>query len=862
MANSDMHGFPRSGMPVLKNESDAIALGTLYDRPLKPANFIIDTVGNSRLLGAMTIGGALTGVTSVTMAGAITGATTIAHSGAVTGTVPTLYVPTDGYVLTGSTATGVTSTLVPLGLSPRIRQAASAWDVDSGSAVTTSFYQEVVPYVGNTVNAKLAWTMMQGTINTASEYQAPEIINYYNYGFNVLGNTYGSESLTNGALTSGTSWSAANGFSLTSNTAVYVHNASGGTLTQSSADFAVAVKANRWYRFTWTSSALNTTARCYIDPSGISAERVYLRGTVVTPGTYTTTFKTNSNPGDFILTADSAASGDGFTLDDLSLVEVQSGDVIANGKFTGGGTLGLSIDNVGVVTSDADILVPDEAYGAGWNGSLEVPTKNAIYDKLELFAAGTGIDHGGLTGLADDDHTQYAFLAGRASGQILKGGTGVTDVLALVGTSGNGTLTSQAINFNVGNNGATTAMTILNNTFIGIGYTTPGTTSAGGLTLNSTSRGMEIRSTNTSGYPFIFLRRSDGGTGLDLISDSASTGTSFIENRFDTTGVAFNFRARTAGTPVSIIQALGSGRVCIGGNSTPSARLHIDGSAGVTETGNLFQVTNSAGATAFTLDNSTLKARFYSQGNANHAACGYRGAVGIGIASDADTSSLTLIVNSDAKAYVDNSGNFGVGTANTQSARIHAISTTEQLRLGYDTSNYFSTTVGSTGGVTFNAVGTGASFTFSDYIQLAENTSIRLDQTLSADGTYSGTTIAGTAGATLAFGDLVYLSSSDSRWELADADSNTTSGGVMLGMCVLAAASDGDATIILLNGNIRADTAFPTLTIGAPAYVSTTAGDIQVAQPSGTDDVIQVVGFALTADSLYFNPSPDYITHT
>lgn len=40
--------------------------------------------------------------------------------------------------------------------------------------------------------------------------------------------------------------------------------------------------------------------------------------------------------------------------------------------------------------------------------------------------------------------------------------------------------------------------------------------------------------------------------------------------------------------------------------------------------------------------------------------------------------------------------------------------TTEQLRVGYDASNYLSTTVGSTGGVTFNAVGSGASFTFSD----------------------------------------------------------------------------------------------------------------------------------------------------
>lgn len=35
----------------------------------------------------------------------------------------------------------------------------------------------------------------------------------------------------------------------------------------------------------------------------------------------------------------------------------------------------------------ADQSVPDEAYGVAWNGSVEVPTKNALYDKIELVVA-------------------------------------------------------------------------------------------------------------------------------------------------------------------------------------------------------------------------------------------------------------------------------------------------------------------------------------------------------------------------------------------------------------------------------------------------------------------------------------------
>jgi len=152
--------------------------------------------------------------------------------------------------------------------------------------------------------------------------------------------------------------------------------------------------------------------------------------------------------------------------------------------------------------------------------------------------------------------------------------------------------------------------------------------------------------------------------------------------------------------------------------------------------------------------------------------------------------------------------------------------------------------------------------TLTGNITLGENTSIALDPAGSADGKYSGITVAGTAGAALAFGDLIYLAAVDSRWELADASAASTSGNVMLGICVLAAAADADPTTVLLVGNIRADAAFPALTISAQVYVSETAGDIVVAQPTTTDAVIRVVGRALTADEIFFNPSNDYITHT
>jgi len=45
------------------------------------------------------------------------------------------------------------------------------------------------------------------------------------------------------------------------------------------------------------------------------------------------------------------------------------------------------------------------------------------------------LDHGTLAGLTDDDHTGYARLAGRSSGQTLVGGTGASETLTLSSTA-------------------------------------------------------------------------------------------------------------------------------------------------------------------------------------------------------------------------------------------------------------------------------------------------------------------------------------------------------------------------------------------------------------------------------------------
>lgn len=145
----------------------------------------------------------------------------------------------------------------------------------------------------------------------------------------------------------------------------------------------------------------------------------------------------------------------------------------------------------------------------------------------------------------------------------------------------------------------------------------------------------------------------------------------------------------------------------------------------------------------------------------------------------------------------------------------------------------------------------------------AENVAIVLDAALSADGKYTGIVEDGTAGAALAFGELCYFQTADSRWEKSQAAAaQIATANLRLGMCVLAAAGDASATKMLLIGKIRADSLFPTFTIGAPVYMSAaTAGVVTSTAPTGTTDfTVRKIGWGVTGDELYFNPSNDFIT--
>lgn len=61
------------------------------------------------------------------------------------------------------------------------------------------------------------------------------------------------------------------------------------------------------------------------------------------------------------------------------------------GSLVAAGTTGqLTISSAGALATSSTVSVADDAYAAGWNGSTAVPTKNAVYDKIETLSGGSG----------------------------------------------------------------------------------------------------------------------------------------------------------------------------------------------------------------------------------------------------------------------------------------------------------------------------------------------------------------------------------------------------------------------------------------------------------------------------------------
>lgn len=182
----------------------------------------------------------------------------------------------------------------------------------------------------------------------------------------------------------------------------------------------------------------------------------------------------------------------GSTLTDVFIGQTGGANIHINGLYDSSGDLGIS----GQVLSST-------VTGTNW-------------------ISGSGIDHGALSGLADDDHAQYALLSGRTSGQTLTGGTTTTADLTFKTTSGVGT-TGADMHFLVGNNGATEAITVLNSGRIGFGAPLP-------------DEKVEVAGATVGGFIKTTIRNTDvtnssSGAGIEFIPTTGQWGGAIFTDR-------------------------------------------------------------------------------------------------------------------------------------------------------------------------------------------------------------------------------------------------------------------------------------------------------------------------------------------
>lgn len=120
------------------------------------------------------------------------------------------------------------------------------------------------------------------------------------------------------------------------------------------------------------------------------------------------------------------------------------GGAAVTNKYDGSNNGTWQVSSVGVNTFTAtgasakfvfanDVEVPDEAYDAtAWNGSTEVPTKNAIRDKIESMSAGSGITRSvnntsGSATMGSAASTDYVYFVTGAHTMSLPAASGNTN---------------------------------------------------------------------------------------------------------------------------------------------------------------------------------------------------------------------------------------------------------------------------------------------------------------------------------------------------------------------------------------------------------------------------------------------------
>jgi len=137
-------------------------------------------------------------------------------------------------------------------------------------------------------------------------------------------------------------------------------------------------------------------------------------------------------------------------------------------------------------------------------------------------------------------------------------------------------------------------------------------------------------------------------------------------------------------------------------------------------------------------------------------------------------------------------------------------------------------------------------------IELGPSSRIQLDDTPTAStASGSGTIVNWSVSESTTAGTL-YTVKSNGGWTTTDADAE----GKSIGMLAIALGSNATAGMLLQGFFYKASHGF---TIGLPLYISNTAGAFSTTRPTGTNDYVRIIGYATSANYIYFDPDKTWV---